>query len=155
MTRVEGLCVYAQAWISEALMDEDAGGIVLALTCDQMRRAFEILREQARVPCFLFNIPATWQTVQARKLYRDEIVRLGRFLVSLGGRAPSKEDLTEQMLRQEYAIASDTALMTPGKISLAIAGPHGMASDSVWLDMVARAGAGDIAGLLSAHKSGF
>jgi benzoyl-CoA reductase/2-hydroxyglutaryl-CoA dehydratase subunit BcrC/BadD/HgdB len=142
VSRVEGLCTYARAWISEALTDEEADGIVLALTCDQMRRAFEVLSEQAHVPCFLFNIPATWQTVQARRLYRDEICRLGRFLVGLGGRAPYKEVLAEQMLKQEYAIPSDNALNQSGKIPLAMAGPHGMDGDSVWLDMIAEAGAG-------------
>ena len=142
VARVEGLCAYVRAWISEALTDEDADGIVLALTCDQMRRAFEVLCEQARVPCFLFNIPATWQTVQARRLYRDEIGRLGRFLVGLGGSAPSKEALAEQMLRQEYAIPSDNALNQSGKIPLVMAGPHGMSGDSVWLNMIAQRSGG-------------
>ena len=142
VARVEGLCAYARAWISEALTGGDAAGVVLAITCDQMRRAFEILCEQARVPCFLFNLPITWQTVEARRLYRDEISRLGRFLVSLGGLIPTKEALAEQMLRQECAIASEDALKPSGKIRLAVAGPHGTAWDSVWLDMIARAGAG-------------
>ena len=99
VARVEGLCIYARAWVSEALADEHAAGIVLAQTCDQMRRIFEVLCSQARVPCFLFNIPATWQTAQARRLYASEIQRLGRFLVRLGGREPSADILTEQMLK--------------------------------------------------------
>jgi benzoyl-CoA reductase/2-hydroxyglutaryl-CoA dehydratase subunit BcrC/BadD/HgdB len=137
--RVEGLCTYARAWISSALADRHAAGIVLAMTCDQMRRAFEILSEHALVPCFLFNIPATWQTVQARRLYRDEIRRLGRFLVGLGGRALSAKDLADQMLKNENIVACDKATCKSGKIPLALIGPHGMADDTVWMDMIAQA----------------
>jgi benzoyl-CoA reductase/2-hydroxyglutaryl-CoA dehydratase subunit BcrC/BadD/HgdB len=139
--RVEGLCTYTRAWISKALADSHAAAIVLALTCDQMRRAFEILSENARVPCFLLNIPATWQSAQARQLYRDELQRLGKFLVSLGGCAPSPKDLIEQMLRNENCIASEKKLHKSGKIPLALAGPHAAVDDSVWLDIIARANA--------------
>jgi len=142
VAHVEGLCAYARAWISEALTGADAAGIVLAITCDQMRRAFEVLCEHARVPCFLFNIPATWQTVQARRLYRDELCRLGRFLEGLGGRVASTEDLVEQMLKNEDGITADHSLKQSGKIPLALAGPHGMSGDSVWLDMIAQRSAG-------------
>ncbi|HWH71082.1 MAG TPA: hypothetical protein VNT26_16970, partial [Candidatus Sulfotelmatobacter sp.] len=37
---------------------------------------------------FLFNLPATWQTAAARQLFSSELERLGRFLLSLGGRPP-------------------------------------------------------------------
>jgi hypothetical protein len=142
VARVEGLCTYARAWISKTLAEKNAAGIVLAITCDQMRRAFEILSEQSGAPCFLFNIPATWQTVQARQLYRDELRRLGKFLSSLGGRTPSAKDLSEQMLN-ETGIVSEKFGNKSGKIPLALAGPHAMAEDAVWLENIAQAG-GDV-----------
>lgn len=138
--RVEGLCVFARAWVSEALADEHAAGIVLAQTCDQMRRIFEVLCSQTRVSCFLFNIPATWQTTQARQLYRNELKRLGRFLVGLGGCEPTADVLTKQMLKEEdQPVARDTKNHAC-RIPLALAGPHRMAEDTVWLDMIERSG---------------
>jgi benzoyl-CoA reductase/2-hydroxyglutaryl-CoA dehydratase subunit BcrC/BadD/HgdB len=121
---MEGLCSYARAWISEALADTHAAGIVLAMTCDQMRRAFEDLCANASVPCFLFNIPATWQTVQARQLYKSEIRRLGRFLEGLGGRTPSAEVLSGQMLRTNAGIVADADWRRRGDTPLALVGPH-------------------------------
>ena len=48
-------------------------------------------------PVFLMNVPATWQTPAAARLYRDELRRLGRFLVHLGGTAPSRDRLAETL----------------------------------------------------------
>jgi benzoyl-CoA reductase/2-hydroxyglutaryl-CoA dehydratase subunit BcrC/BadD/HgdB len=140
LTRVEGLCTYARAWISNALADKDAAGLILASTCDQMRRSFEILCEHSRVPCFLFNIPATWQTVQARRLYREELRRLSHFLFRLGGRAPSSRDLAEQMHQNECDDSSAFLRREPGKTHFALAGPHAIAEDALWLDAIAQAG---------------
>ena len=35
-------------------------------------------------------MPSTWQTAAARQLYLDELRRLGRFLVELGGKSPDR-----------------------------------------------------------------
>ena len=45
------------------------------------------------------------------------------------------------MLRMKTALLLIMSLNRPGKIPLALAGPHEMAEDSVWLDMIARADA--------------
>ena len=50
---------------------------------------------------FLFNLPATWQTPAARQLYRAEVMRLGKFLQRLGGRAPTAADLEAAMLKHD------------------------------------------------------
>jgi benzoyl-CoA reductase/2-hydroxyglutaryl-CoA dehydratase subunit BcrC/BadD/HgdB len=42
---------------------------------------------------FLMNLPATWQTPTARRLYLSELERLGRFLVSMGGTCPGEQQL--------------------------------------------------------------
>jgi hypothetical protein len=124
VARVEGLCEFSKAWVSEALADDHAAGIVMALTCDQMRRIYEVLCAHSPVPCFLFNVPATWQTVQARRLYRDELQRLGRFLLDLGGRSPSNEILAERMLTTEIQMDSGHEFKQRRKKPLAMAGPH-------------------------------
>jgi len=49
------------------------------------------------------NVPNTWQTVGAQKLYIDELKRLGQFLIRLGGKSPSNGHLAEVMLGYDNA----------------------------------------------------
>ena len=46
---------------------------------------------------FLFNLPVTWQTLVAERIFCDELRRLGEFLISLGGHPPATEELAEIM----------------------------------------------------------
>jgi benzoyl-CoA reductase/2-hydroxyglutaryl-CoA dehydratase subunit BcrC/BadD/HgdB len=101
--RLEGLCPYARAFANDAVADGQADGIIVTTLCDQMRRVFELLTRRTDAPAFLLNVPSTWQTVAARKLYLDELKRLGRFLVHLGGHEPGKEELARTMLDHESA----------------------------------------------------
>jgi benzoyl-CoA reductase/2-hydroxyglutaryl-CoA dehydratase subunit BcrC/BadD/HgdB len=96
--RIEGLCPYARAFANDAAAGVEVTGIVLTTACDQMRRVFDLLVHRIETPAFLLNVPSTWQTVAAPRLYLDELKRLGRFLVRLGGREPSKEELARIML---------------------------------------------------------
>jgi benzoyl-CoA reductase/2-hydroxyglutaryl-CoA dehydratase subunit BcrC/BadD/HgdB len=110
-----GICPYAGALMEAGkgdrhLLCEAPGGpfrqkvpvpfscLVLATTCDQMRYVATMLEQRADHPIFLLNVPSTWQTPAARQLYLDELRRLGRFLVRLGGSAPSDLELAEIML---------------------------------------------------------
>ena len=95
-----GVCPFAGAFMAAACATV-AGGIVVTTVCDQMRRAAELIQRDSGAPVFLMNVPATWQTPAAAGLYRRELERLGRYLVGLGGRAPSQEELAETMLRYE------------------------------------------------------
>jgi benzoyl-CoA reductase/2-hydroxyglutaryl-CoA dehydratase subunit BcrC/BadD/HgdB len=90
-----GVCPYARAFMGEVLSAHAAGAAVFTTTCDQMRRAAEWVGRGGGPPVFLMNVPATWQTPAAARLYRDELRRLGRFLVHLGGAAPSPARLAE------------------------------------------------------------
>ena len=67
--------------------------VVFTTACDQMRRAADAVSFQAGARSFLFNLPATWQSPAARRLYHTEIARLGRYLLALGGRAPTAAEL--------------------------------------------------------------
>jgi hypothetical protein len=74
--------------------DAGLGGVELAVTvtsCDQLRRS----GEQAAGALFRFDLPATTGALSAR-LYRDELRRLGRFLVRHGGRAPDPARLAAE-----------------------------------------------------------
>jgi len=104
----EGVCGYAQA-VANSLETEPAepaefDGIILATTCDQMRRMHEVLCGRAqhapKASCrsFLMNIPATWQSASSAGMYMDELLRLGKFMESLGGSRPTNEHLSQTML---------------------------------------------------------
>ena len=98
-----GICPYARAFVNQACADADAAAVIFTTLCDQMRRASELIGLHCDRPVFLMNVPATWQSPQAHKLYADELKRLGRFLVRLGGRAPTSEKLAEVMLECDRA----------------------------------------------------
>jgi benzoyl-CoA reductase/2-hydroxyglutaryl-CoA dehydratase subunit BcrC/BadD/HgdB len=98
-----GVCPYAGAWVDAARSGVGATAVVAATTCDQMRYAAALLDRDAGVPVFLMNVPSTWQTLVARQLYRDELERLGRFLVRVGGTAPSASELVRVMLQYDRA----------------------------------------------------
>jgi benzoyl-CoA reductase/2-hydroxyglutaryl-CoA dehydratase subunit BcrC/BadD/HgdB len=121
---------------------------VLTTICDQMRYAAAILQQRGGCPIFLMNVPSTWQTPTARQLYLDELQRLGRFLVRLGGNAPSDADLSQTMLEFERARmetrGSNSRRPTAGEeragIPLAIVGGPLMEGDGEFFDLVERAG---------------
>lgn len=100
--RIEGLCPYARAFVNDVAASRDVDGIIVTTACDQMRRVFDLLARRVATPAFLLNVPSTWQTVAAQKLYLDELKRLGRFLVRLGGHEPDKEEIVRAMLSQAH-----------------------------------------------------
>lgn len=131
----EGICAYARCWMRAALAEPDTAGIVVAGTCDQMRRIFEILSSRSRVPCLLLDLPATWQSTQARRLYAHELERLGRFLQGLGGSRPSERALSETLSRPERGCSHTGEAAGGPFIPLALAGAHPMAEDGLWMGL--------------------
>jgi benzoyl-CoA reductase/2-hydroxyglutaryl-CoA dehydratase subunit BcrC/BadD/HgdB len=113
---MEGLCPYARAFVNDVAASGDVDGIVVTTACDQMRRIFDLLVRRVATPAFLLNVPSTWQTVAAQRLYLDELKRLGRFLVRLGGHEPTRDDLIRAMLdssRQDAPSASVGWVLNP------------------------------------------
>lgn len=102
-----GLCPYAGALIAEAISGTATDLPVLTTTCDPMRYAAAHLWANCAVPTFLLNVPSTWQRPQSRQLYREELERLGGFLVARGGRSPTAERLiaTVQRYDEQRAVA--------------------------------------------------
>lgn len=92
-----GFCPYAWSFATAVRQTPDAEAIVFTTVCDQMRRAWELVVRDSQRPAFLMNVPSTWQTAAAQKLYLSELERLGRFLVTLGGATPSPEELARVM----------------------------------------------------------
>ncbi len=104
MAATEGLCPFARAFLNDLARRPAESPAVFTTVCDQMRRAVEVF--QARCPdrpCFMINVPATWQMPAAMGLYVDELRRFGEFLVGLGGQTPTDGKLTEVMLAYDDA----------------------------------------------------
>ena len=97
-----GVCAFANAAVR--LAERQAGSAVIFTThCDQLRRGFDTVAGAAAPRVFLFNLPVTWQTPVAERIYADELRRLGRFLVGLGGHAPVVAVLVEIIMQYSRA----------------------------------------------------
>jgi benzoyl-CoA reductase/2-hydroxyglutaryl-CoA dehydratase subunit BcrC/BadD/HgdB len=97
-----GICPFAQAAVGLAEKERRCA-VVVTTHCDQLRRGFDAVAGPASAPAFLFNLPATWQTPVARRMFASELERLGEFLVTLGGHAPAPEELLEIMSHYNLA----------------------------------------------------
>jgi len=120
-----GVCPYANAFLQEVSVPGNGAAVVFTTTCDQMRRISE--RMDPGQPVFVMHVPTTWQTTAAQRLYRDELLRLGRFLEGLGGRPPSPERLADTMIAFDEARAKlrdARGALSPRQFSEAIAHFH-------------------------------
>ncbi len=100
-----GGCPFAHAFARDVEGRFRRGEICAALfaaTCDQARRAAEAL-DAPGLDVFVFHVPHTWKTRAAAGLYLDELRRLGRFLLRLGGKEPDREALVETCLAFDRA----------------------------------------------------
>jgi benzoyl-CoA reductase/2-hydroxyglutaryl-CoA dehydratase subunit BcrC/BadD/HgdB len=97
----EGVCAFAQEMASLAEAHPHAA-VVFTTACDQMRRAADAVAIRTKTRRFLFNLPATWQSPAARRFYHAELARLGKFLVTHGGRVPTDAEL-ESVIREHEA----------------------------------------------------
>ncbi len=103
----EGACAFAQAMLKLARAHSQPA-VIFTTACDQMRRA----TDEVAGRCFLFNLPATWQSPTSRRLYHAELARLGTFLEAHGGCAPTEARLTEVMLKYETRRGAFREFMT-------------------------------------------
>lgn len=110
---LEGTCPFMRLFTNAANATPGISGIVLTTSCDQMRHAKDILERETTKASFLMNVPAVWQTPASDALYRSELSRLGRFLESVGGQAPSKARLVETLDRYDQARVRQTLLAPP------------------------------------------
>jgi len=119
----QGVCSFVRCFAASAEAWPGACGIVVTTTCDQMRRAYDVVARTCSVPAFLMNVSTVWQNPIARDMYLGELKRLGDFLVGLGGAAPSDEYLAEVMVSFGDARASlitNEARMSPRRLAGAI-----------------------------------
>lgn len=98
-----GVCPYAAAFVQEASVHPGTAAVVMTTACDQMRRLSEAMAEKINRPVFLMHLPAAVETPTAFSLYREEVMRLGRFLERLGGTAPETSEVTGIMSHYDAA----------------------------------------------------
>ncbi|MBN1909075.1 MAG: 2-hydroxyacyl-CoA dehydratase [Pirellulales bacterium] len=101
-----GVCPCAGALMERVHRAGDLAGVVLTTVCDQMRYAAAWLDAQSGPPVFLLNVPSTWESPETARLYADELRRLGRFLVKLGGHAPTEKEVVATLRRYDQARAA-------------------------------------------------
>lgn len=109
----EGVCPFAEGVLRLAEANPESA-MIFPTTCDQMRRGFDAVAALGRASLFLFNVPATWQTPAARRLYHAEIRRLGGFLEQLGGHTPTPAELHAVMRDFDARRAELRSFMTHG-----------------------------------------
>ncbi len=118
----QGRCPFANDFVTAVLVEPGLRGVVMASTCDQMRRSAEQVAA-GPVPMFLLNVPATWQSESSKTLYAAELVRLGNWLVKIGGTAPGREEIINTMRQfdaRRRAILSRRQQMTARQFAEAI-----------------------------------
>lgn len=132
-----GMCPCARGLVQSA-SEPGADAVIIATTCDQMRRAAELI---AHTPVFLMNVPHTWQTEVSFDIYLSELRRLGRFLVKLGGTAPDAETLRETALRCQSERAAKSRVIENGPgIPVAVVGCPVMDDGYTVFDLIRQAG---------------
>jgi benzoyl-CoA reductase/2-hydroxyglutaryl-CoA dehydratase subunit BcrC/BadD/HgdB len=137
----QGVCPFVRSFCSHVISSQESCGIVMATTCDQMRRAFEVVVQAAKAPAIMMNVPRTWQTVAARRLYVAELGRVSDFLVEVGGSLPSNDRLIQVMRGDRWAKAHPTAHSTAGPaIRLALVGGPMRKEDQFLFDFIEQCG---------------
>jgi len=89
------MCAYAASFVERCGALTARDGVVFTTLCDQMRRAAELAARVTAAEVFLMHVPATWKGGGPRRYYRDELERLGRYLVRRGGRTTRRARLPE------------------------------------------------------------
>ena len=97
-----GVCAFANAAVRFAERHVDSA-VVFTTHCDQLRRGFDMIAGSYGGRLFLFNLPATWQSAAAERIFASELERLGRFLVKLRGHLPSAKELAA--IITQYSLA--------------------------------------------------
>jgi hypothetical protein len=108
-----GVCAFAESVVRLAEAHSNSA-MIFSTHCDQLRRGFDMVAGGAPGSNFLFNLPATWQTGIADRIFSSELERLGRFLVALGGQPPTVEGLAQTMTR--YRLARSQLLEAAGHL---------------------------------------
>lgn len=129
----EGICPFAELMLRNA-DNYDCAAVIFTTRCDQMRRISEL---SSGKKVFLMNIPATWQSKTALNIFIDELQRLSRFLVKIGGSQFSAEKL-KSFIENNHRTIIPHSINNRKKIAL-MGGPENQ-SDSEFEKMIEKHG---------------
>ena len=101
----EGICPYAELMLHNAL-EENVAASVFTTRCDQMRRISELCRSTGK-ESFLMNVPSTWENPVSVEIYKDELLRLSRFLSEVSGESLSYEKLKRSFVNKKNCSFDD------------------------------------------------
>lgn len=138
----QGACPFAAAFAGCASGVNGFDGLVVAPTCDQMRRVSQRVAE-ARRDVFVMHVPACWQSEEAPTAYLAELRRLGQFLAQLGGTPPTDAHLAEVMRMHDDARAAAAQRHSARErrgIPVALIGGPILRADRFVYDTIARCG---------------
>ena len=133
-----GVCAFAQAVVRLAETHTDSA-LIFSTHCDQLRRGFDVVALAVPGRVFLFNLPATWQTAVAERIFS---LRAGAAGPLSGGdwvaSRPQPEGLVETMAR--YRLARSRLLEAAAHLP---ARQYGEADRSISLGWLGEPGRGD------------
>lgn len=118
----EGRCPWSQIF-SQYSATASFSAIILATTCDQMRRSAETI--EGETPVFVLNVPTT-NSPQAMRFYQTEISRLATFLSGISGIKPTSAALIEASARFNSTASQPDMQSPPATTStpICILGSH-------------------------------
>lgn len=96
-----GLCPYIKSLLHSIQSTTNMRAFILTTICDQMRRSYELMEQESSLPVFLFNVPKVRTNSLSHQMYKEELLRLGEFLVRCGGTSPNIALLEDTILRYE------------------------------------------------------
>ncbi|MBF0252458.1 MAG: 2-hydroxyacyl-CoA dehydratase [Candidatus Omnitrophica bacterium] len=139
-----GVCPYMSDFVNSAAQNPDVRAIVLTTTCDQMRRAKDFIDMRSDKPCFLMNIPSSWQNKNVLRVYSDELKRLSSFLISLGG-IKKDEKVIDSFMRRERKTRKNllnekNKYFLADTIPVALLGGHFSDNDHEIIDLIEEMG---------------
>ncbi len=137
-----GICSYARAFAREVCKGSDGDAAIFTTTCDQMRRMSELVGRFCDKPIFAMHVPTSCETVAAFRFYREELHRLGRFLIEIGGTEPTPDTLIAAMESYEAmrTARSSSRFGRAGAIPIALVGGPLVSGLLDLFDLVERAG---------------
>lgn len=134
-----GVCPFARSYAAHVLHAGAETAAVFTTRCDQLRRLFDIVAARRMAPVFLLNVPATWQSAAAERLYAAELQRMGRWLRQLDGAvSPSNTPLAFQV-DPPPVLPSPKSRCSDASVRLAVTGGP-LSAASTFPDQIRAAG---------------
>ena len=102
--QLEGMCSFTKAWVEELhdIADQNETAIaVFTTSCDQMRRAFDLVCHRKNLNTFLLDVPKTTNG-KSLDYYQFELKRLMQFLCEISDRSLNENLLVDVVSKEAY-----------------------------------------------------